>query len=65
MPRQAEESGVLYRPKALRRQGGLPLSVQQLLRFALGHPAERSVESPSRQLPLVAMTTFSSVQCTT
>jgi transposase InsO family protein len=39
MPRQAEESVVIYRPKAPRRQGGLPLSVQQLLLFELGHPA--------------------------
>lgn len=39
MPRQAEESVVIYRPKAPRRQGGLPLSVQQWLLFEFGHPA--------------------------
>jgi hypothetical protein len=35
VPRHAEESLVVYRPKAPRRQGGLSLSAQQLWLFEL------------------------------
>jgi transposase InsO family protein len=39
VPRHAEESLVVYRPKAPRRQGGLSLSAQQLWLFELMHTA--------------------------
>jgi transposase InsO family protein/transposase len=39
MPRKAEESLVVYHPKAPRRPVGLPLPAQQLWLFELGHPA--------------------------
>ena len=39
VPRHAEESGVVYRPKAPRRQGGLSFPAQQLWLFELGHTA--------------------------
>jgi hypothetical protein len=39
VPRHAEESLVVYRPKAPRRQGGLSLSAQQLWLFERMHTA--------------------------
>ena len=39
VPRHAEESLVVYRPKAPRRQGGLSFPAQQLWLFELGHTA--------------------------
>jgi hypothetical protein len=46
VPRQAEESWVVYRPTAPRRQGGLSLSAQQLWLFELMHPASRASRDP-------------------
>lgn len=39
IPRKAEESLVVYHPKAPRRPVGLPLPAQQLWLFELGYPA--------------------------